>query len=554
MKKILNSLLYIILAIFAEMSLASCSGSNSDDIEPVPTPAPTPTPTPNPEPTQTYSIIGEWLEDLGGDGRVNFGVYRYKEDGTTDNYEVSAEKDADNCYIFDYKGKYTLEGKNFIQWQTHPALGNIMYETELKSLTKYDLTFYYDEFKIMAYQHRIIDTYNMQIDESKSISISDNDFVPQSYYSNHERVATVNNKGVITANEAGTAYIIVSSSIGKAVIRVVVTDKDNLFCDFSKYLGGNIDEIVKRYGNEYSDVKTTEDSNPNSTPATSKHYNLYDDFILHVNFFYDEKSREVKVVSPTLRPGIDLNEVKEYLSKKFEFLAEKKSSVTGTIAYDFGKGIILMKEVNGKVVFEEKNIIVTYYPSERTLAYGIYDVIDEEEEVVKNQQEDEKSLLDGRVLEYYEFYALLHKSHKTANELLGDNYSWDTIIGYIMQYPKDSQKDFNGYEKKYKRITFSGRYWKNRPTGLGGSGSTQYIGPIDKIELVLLDNVDTNSISKKLKEKFVYLETSLGGVEEYKINNETDIRRIQFWVKWNPSNRIITYNYNIFFNALNFLQ
>lgn len=545
MIKISNGLLFIIFAIFAEVSLTSCSGADSDNIEPVPTP----TPTPNPEPISTYSIIGEWFEDLGGNGIVSFGTYRYKEDGTEDVYEVSAEKDADNCYIFDYKGKYTLEGKKFTQWLTHPVLGNETYESELKSLTKYELTYYYDELRITSSQYRIIDTYNMQIDETKSISISDNDFVPQSYYSNHERVATVNNKGVITANEAGTAFIVVSSSIGKAVIRVVVTDKDNLICDFSKYLGGNIDEIVKRYGNEYLDVKTDDNPDPNSPPTTSKHYNLYDDFFFNVNFFYDEKSREVKVVSPTLRPEVDLNKVKEYLSKKFEFLKEEISEVTGNVVYHFGQGWILMKEDNGKIVFEEKNIFVSFFPSERTISYRIFDVIDEEEQDTgQNQQDVEKSQSDGKILDFYEFYTLLNESELSVIIMLGDNYDKQNtgFYFYNITYPKDSQKGFNGYENKYKSIRISSES-RQRATGLGGLGTAPYTGTapyskIHTIELNFLDDVDINSISKKLSEKFVYIETLSSGVEIYKNNSESYSR---FIVEWNPSLKKLQYSNNI---------
>lgn len=197
-------------------------------------------------------VVGEWLSDLGEPvkGIKEVHLSTYNNDGTW--FGSMAHVDTNSGYIEPLNGTYRISGKQFIQ--TTNMYGEVSTSSyQLLSIGKYDWLMFYPENQMTDLSHRIIDTIQMEVGQSDYVQINDPDFYPLEYTSSDEEVVEISASGAFQAKRAGTAYLSAVSSIGTAVIRVVVTDPETYIDNFVRYLGEDKSVIMNAYGSLYSD-------------------------------------------------------------------------------------------------------------------------------------------------------------------------------------------------------------------------------------------------------------------------------------------------------------
>lgn len=538
-KNKVKCLYLVVLALFSVISLTNCSGTDSGS-DPSPTPVPSPSPTPTPEPTPTYSIVGEWFEDSSSEGMKILDVWKFEEGNNYSGWfglVMPAES-----HILETTGTYTISGKSFSCKHVDPVSKlNVVENYEIKLLDKYALTIYVIEYSQQEEYHRIVDTFNLKVGETKDIQIDDSKFIPTSYYSTDSRVAVVN-KGSVQALKRGTTYISVASSIGTAVIRVIVQDPENAFDDYLLYLGSSIDDVTKVFGDLYIE-NYLEDKD-----IYVRTFPLIDEIMEDVEFFYGLDGRITEIYA-SVREGVDTSIITQSLAKKYP------KNYPGEDCHYYET------EKNGKEITILWN---------QEFNYVSYNFRTTNKEGNKNDKEQKE------YIQYYDFHKLLNTSLDVVSSYLGNDYSdsyiyqaqqqtnngahilggSQTITGGIRHYPwraSDSPTGiwfagFDGFEygKEYEYIEL--KYPALGRVSVGTKvkiPSVSYRGPVTSIEMKFKEETDVNTISKKISSLFKFEKTT---EEEdgsktgyYIINDDAEAR-------WNPTKKILKYITTIYKN------
>ena len=180
------------------------------------------------------NVTGEWYQDYSDESKVNFAYVTFSPDGQFTDREVNIGLNSN--YDMLVEGTYKYDGKT----------------VRILSTTKYDPRQYYQEWRVDGVQkytlefteeavheshvfHRVVDTYKMNVGDSRQWSVNDASFSVLSYFSTDEKIASVDENGMIHANKRGTVFVRGLSATEEAVIKVEVDDSDNLIDDFVKY-------------------------------------------------------------------------------------------------------------------------------------------------------------------------------------------------------------------------------------------------------------------------------------------------------------------------------
>lgn len=322
----------VIIAGLLLISLAGCS----DDEDPV-----------SVNTDWGYSAVGEWLSDLGEPVKDVKEVYvsTYNNDGTwsgslayVDNYTSS---------IIPVDGTYIITGKKFTQ--TTNMLGETSTVSyQILSLGKYDWMMFYPESEMTDLSHRIVDTIHMEEGQSDYIQINDPDFHPMGYTSDDEDVVEVSPTGTILAKRAGTAYISVVSSIGTAVIRIVVTDPETYIDNYVHYLGEDKSVVTNAYG-------TISFSYDYGDGTSVQIYNLIDNNISDASFYYT--NNRVDSIDVWLNETAEISKILSAFDEAYKFLTD----FNGIKYYRTAKNVRAVKVL----YFEDYNAIrIMYYDPE----------------------------------------------------------------------------------------------------------------------------------------------------------------------------------------------
>ena len=282
------------------------------------------------------TIVGEWLEDQSSGDTKLYVASKWNEDGTSEGLLVFVNK-TESVYDF-HEGYYTYNNRVLTDNQYSDGLSitnvyNLMY------LDGYSMTTYHAESATMGTSHRIIDTYDMNVGDSHLFVVGDMDFIPTEYSSLDKSIATVDEDGMIHAIRRGSTFIKAMSSLGIAVIRVNVTDPENVIDDFSKFMGASIDDVKKVYGSNYEDF--------NNGTLVERHYNIADELIQSAVFMYF--ARKVFYVNITLRETVDFEAILSSFRQKYE----------------------PYKNINNTFVtnVDGKNVIILVYPYDYNITY-----------------------------------------------------------------------------------------------------------------------------------------------------------------------------------------
>lgn len=286
--KIIGKLLLYMFMLSACSVIISCQ--NDDDTYPV------------------YSITGEWFYEEKGGGQTNFSTVEFQNNGIykqltvwlgiNDNLHQWTEGTYSYNKVIDiiYRTKYNLRQYHEI-WNINKA-DKYCLDVRLEGLASEQHTY-----------HKIVDTYKMSVGESKSVAISDPDFHAVSYASCDEKVATVDESGIIRAIKRGTAYIRVLASVGEAVIRVEVTDSQKSMDDYSEFLGEPISKAAEAISDVYYEL-------PAHDGITYFRPKFYDNAVRDLNIMYLIEDFVYRI-DGTFQDDIDIASIVEPLNAQY---------------------------------------------------------------------------------------------------------------------------------------------------------------------------------------------------------------------------------------------
>lgn len=171
----------------------------------------------------------------------------------------------------------------------------------------------------VARYYRIVGTLDMQAGTTSQLDVL-RSLVPitgqvhevRSYKVKDESVASVDESGLLTAKRRGTTYVLADTPSGVAVVKVAVSDQENLWDDFSCVLGKSLEAVKQAYG-PYCAYASDE----------SLQYVFDDYYVESMSAFVDAESHLVDSVVVMLNETTEPEVATEYLSSRMTEVKDK---------------------------------------------------------------------------------------------------------------------------------------------------------------------------------------------------------------------------------------
>lgn len=207
-----------------------------------------------------FGVVGRWYAESSTTDIPNFdmfGEYVFTADGVI---YIDEYRRINGYRRRELQGTYTIKNNNITTGfdfneggqSTIPlnVIEGLTFSASFHRLSEdYTLTFQRivaevalmvgDTINVTTEAQRNIEAYTSKPVEIKSYSMTDN------------AIASVNDSGLLTARLIGVTYLKVVTSIGIAVLKVSVSDNDNLWNDYSKLLGSDFDNVERILGKHY---------------------------------------------------------------------------------------------------------------------------------------------------------------------------------------------------------------------------------------------------------------------------------------------------------------
>ncbi len=252
-------------------------------------------------------VVGEWFFDKTQNGQVNYALVTLSADGKFSDWEVRIGV-TDDINILG-EGTYTYDGKVRFTYTTKYDPIQYYQEWTITTLTNYTMAVTEKRYSNQGVFHRVVDTYTVAVGENRQWSFSAPDFYALSYHSCNDKVATVDDEGMIHAVKRGTTYIRAISGTEEVVIRVVVNDSDNVIDDYTKYIGKSVDQIVTDLGSPY-----LEHDMDNGMMNSS--FRQDDEFIRNIGVYYFLREHAYEIIA-TFQDRVDIQPVIDFFDAKY---------------------------------------------------------------------------------------------------------------------------------------------------------------------------------------------------------------------------------------------
>ena len=318
----------------------------------------------------TGDIIGSWYADKTDKESVYRKEYSFNEDGTYSFIAINLPSIMDANQIQESgTGIYNISGNILRRGQDHKGgqgwLDPVEYKVEGNTLTTLNP---YD-YSVDTY-YRIVDTYEMEVGETREFKYNGESGKPTfqssshiiasiNSYSDSEDVNSILKPGIITARKFGEAYITARYPNGNAVvIKVIVKDGDSQATDFFDELMTSKDHIFGLFGKKYFAGETFNLEN-------QYFYVVGDKQIKFVDFHFDKEDR-VRAVAANYWTSCDMQKIKESFDKRFTYEGTR----------DDGRLVYLLKRDGTNMTCELDTLQHTaYWAIQRNGFYACYDYI-----------------------------------------------------------------------------------------------------------------------------------------------------------------------------------
>lgn len=291
-------------------------------------------------------IVGSWYEE-----EVNEDI-SFSSSGTFyDKYSnTKRASELEGIYELSQNGRKLTYTYNFMG-QTQFTDWTVSNRTELS----FTITSDKDGSHVLE---KIVETYNMVDGQTQQISFSNNypDYNVQLYTSKNERIASVSEEGLITANgEKGTTYIKVTTNKGNAWVKVIVGEEClDLWYDYISLIGKNYSQMTSVLGTPHQN-----DGELGFFYATEQH-----DVIQKMAVWLNSRTRTVDIINLTLKEGVPSEVVLTYLEKRFYKYKEIGKSIQFLNKNSIDNSIVMVEynqETNG-IIIESLDTYLNFWP------------------------------------------------------------------------------------------------------------------------------------------------------------------------------------------------
>lgn len=298
-KEMINKLPLFLLVLLGCLSFISCEDDNDGP---------------------QYSITGEWFLDESDGNQTKRTIKEFTSDGQYHGSQYIVGAETNIREIAD--GIYTYKNNTINAVFSTPYDARHYSESyKVISADKYSLSIRVENTGNSGVMHRVVDTYDIKLGEKRNCIVNDPAFNAVAYMSYDENIAFVDADGVVCGMKRGITYVKIVSSEGEAIIRIKVSDADNLMEDYVKYIYAPIDQVYKDFGNNYLQYQL-------NSGLTVVQYNLMDDAVKEVTFNYLIEEH-VYNVQGAFRHSVDLNAIIASFDQKYE----KRPSTADHIHY-----------------------------------------------------------------------------------------------------------------------------------------------------------------------------------------------------------------------------
>lgn len=252
------------------------------------------------------TLVGEWVENQSTGDNTMYSYTKYEANG---NFQQTV-------ILIDAKQGFNTIDKNSGTYKVNKDELTILISGKgnkesytIQKMDKYEAILYDNTFKTSARINRIVDTFNMNANETRQAKVNDSEFLPNSYKSSNPRVATVDANGTITAIKRGIAYIYITSSIGTAAIKVTIED-GNVIDDYSSLLYQSSKNVIDMLGKNYITRQLNE--------GTQYDFFMNDENVYIVSvLFQNDKATEIDA---HLRDNVVFKDIyQSYAQKKYTY-------------------------------------------------------------------------------------------------------------------------------------------------------------------------------------------------------------------------------------------
>lgn len=255
------------------------------------------------------NVTGEWYHDYSDESKVNFVYLTFSPDGQYTDREVNIGYNSN--YDMLVEGTYKYDGKTISTLSTTKYDPRQYYQVwRVNNVKKYTLDITDEAVYESFVFHRVVDTYIMKVGDTRQWNINDASFNAFSYFSCDEKIASVDENGMIHANKRGTVFVRGLSATEEAVIKVEVDDSDNLIDDFVKYIGRDFDNVVQDYGIPFYQYGY-------EGGGIMSLYNQFDDYIKQFTTTYLAKNH-VHTIMADFRDRADIQPIIDSFDAKYE--------------------------------------------------------------------------------------------------------------------------------------------------------------------------------------------------------------------------------------------
>lgn len=293
---------------------------------------------PSPPPGDNW-IVGTWYEEEENE------EVRYSESGTFYDKYCNVRRSGET------EGRYEKNDETGRLTHTYNFMGQTQF-SDWTITNRDEFSFTIKSETVAAHrQEKVVETYNMSVGNTQQIAFAQNrpDYAVQSYTSKNERIASVSESGLITANgEKGTTYIKLVTNNGNVWVKVVVGDEClDLWYDY-----------ISLIGKSYAQVKNVL-GDPHQNDGNQGYFYVmeYHDVINQVSFWLNPRTRSVETFNLILKEGVPSEVVLSYMESRYykfkeigtsiQFLntSSRKSSI-GMIEYNQESRTIIISDIN----------------------------------------------------------------------------------------------------------------------------------------------------------------------------------------------------------------
>lgn len=242
-RRLLFNTLYLLPLLMMTLSFAACS-NDDDDFG---------------GENSANSHIGKWFLDWSSPEKTLWTELDFDANGNYTTYQiVSSLKEGINLK---HTGttSYTRKGNTLVCQEDYSDIGAGI-QTAKYDITyadKYTLTLCYTQGGSDEPYCRIVDEYYIIAGESIPFGFQDSEFSGAGYSTTDERIARVDDSGMITAIKHGDTYITARASSGRAVaIKLHVVDLEQPYTEYGEDLTLTKKQIIAKYGNNYSELES----------------------------------------------------------------------------------------------------------------------------------------------------------------------------------------------------------------------------------------------------------------------------------------------------------